>query len=220
MWKCRRVRADRLVAVLLLLSQREQVTAAEVAVELEVSERAARRDLDGLAMAGCPCTPCGPRRRVAPARRRPHRPLGPDRERGPRPVSGRPTRLDCNHGREDRAAQARTRPVRTLPGTGRGISDIIRRGHPHDGWPAEWDTETLPAMAATRRYGTVSSRIVRRGLGRCSGDLAAFERAFVEVRIFGCACRESGRSVGLMVDGSGFAVETGKVGVRSARARG
>lgn len=48
------VRADRLVATLLLLQQREQVTAAEVARELEVSERTARRDLDALAMAGVP----------------------------------------------------------------------------------------------------------------------------------------------------------------------
>ena len=48
------VRTDRLVAVLLLLQRREQVTAAEVARELEVSERTARRDLDALAMAGVP----------------------------------------------------------------------------------------------------------------------------------------------------------------------
>lgn len=48
------MRADRLVAILLLLQQREQVTAAEVASELEVSERTARRDLDALAMAGVP----------------------------------------------------------------------------------------------------------------------------------------------------------------------
>lgn len=48
------MRADRLVAILLLLQQREQVTAAEVAEELEVSERTARRDLDALAMAGVP----------------------------------------------------------------------------------------------------------------------------------------------------------------------
>jgi predicted DNA-binding transcriptional regulator YafY len=48
------MRADRLVAILLLLQQREQVTAAEVARELEVSERTARRDLDALAMAGVP----------------------------------------------------------------------------------------------------------------------------------------------------------------------
>ena len=48
------MRADRLVAILLLLQQREQVTAAEVARELEVSERTARRDLDALAVAGVP----------------------------------------------------------------------------------------------------------------------------------------------------------------------
>ncbi len=48
------MRADRLVAVLMLLQQREHVTAAEVARELEVSERTARRDLDALAMAGVP----------------------------------------------------------------------------------------------------------------------------------------------------------------------
>lgn len=50
----RSVRADRLVALLLLLQQRGHVTAAEVARELEVSERTARRDLDALGMAGVP----------------------------------------------------------------------------------------------------------------------------------------------------------------------
>ena len=48
------MRADRLVAILLMLQQRGQVTAAEVAEELEVSERTARRDLDALGMAGIP----------------------------------------------------------------------------------------------------------------------------------------------------------------------
>ncbi|MEU8610656.1 WYL domain-containing protein [Actinoplanes sp. NPDC048791] len=48
------MRADRLMAILFLLQQREQVTAAEVARELEISERTARRDLDALAMAGVP----------------------------------------------------------------------------------------------------------------------------------------------------------------------
>ncbi len=51
------MRADRLVATLLLLQQRERVTAAEVAVELEVSERTARRDLEALSMAGIPVYP-------------------------------------------------------------------------------------------------------------------------------------------------------------------
>jgi predicted DNA-binding transcriptional regulator YafY len=48
------MRADRLLAVLMLLQARGRVTAAEVATELEVSERTARRDLDALAMAGVP----------------------------------------------------------------------------------------------------------------------------------------------------------------------
>ena len=42
------------MAIVLLLQQHEQVTAAEVARELEVSERTARRDLDALAVAGVP----------------------------------------------------------------------------------------------------------------------------------------------------------------------
>jgi predicted DNA-binding transcriptional regulator YafY len=48
------MRADRLVAILLLLQSRGQVTAGEVATELEVSERTARRDLEALGMAGIP----------------------------------------------------------------------------------------------------------------------------------------------------------------------
>lgn len=48
------VRADRLVAALLVLQARGRVTAAQLAVELEVSQRTARRDLEALAVAGVP----------------------------------------------------------------------------------------------------------------------------------------------------------------------
>jgi predicted DNA-binding transcriptional regulator YafY len=48
------MRADRLVAILMMLQTRGQVTAAEVAAELEISERTARRDLDALGVAGLP----------------------------------------------------------------------------------------------------------------------------------------------------------------------
>jgi predicted DNA-binding transcriptional regulator YafY len=48
------MRADRLVATLLLLQSKGRVTAAEVAEALEVSERTARRDLESLSMAGIP----------------------------------------------------------------------------------------------------------------------------------------------------------------------
>ncbi len=48
------MRADRLVAILLMLQARGRVTAAEVAAELEISERTARRDLDALGISGLP----------------------------------------------------------------------------------------------------------------------------------------------------------------------
>jgi predicted DNA-binding transcriptional regulator YafY len=48
------VRADRLIAVLLLLQTRGRLTAADVARELEISERTARRDLEALSLAGVP----------------------------------------------------------------------------------------------------------------------------------------------------------------------
>ena len=48
------MRADRLVATLLVLQARGRVTAAELADELEVSVKTARRDLEALSMAGIP----------------------------------------------------------------------------------------------------------------------------------------------------------------------
>ncbi|CRK53390.1 putative transcriptional regulator, DeoR family protein [Rhodococcus sp. RD6.2] len=51
------MRADRLVATLLLMQSRGRVTAAEVAVELEVSLATARRDLEALSAAGIPVYP-------------------------------------------------------------------------------------------------------------------------------------------------------------------
>ncbi|BAH54958.1 helix-turn-helix transcriptional regulator [Rhodococcus opacus] len=51
------MRADRLVATLLLMQSRGRVTAAEVAGELEVSVATARRDLEALSAAGIPVYP-------------------------------------------------------------------------------------------------------------------------------------------------------------------
>jgi predicted DNA-binding transcriptional regulator YafY len=48
------MRADRLVAALLLLQRRGRVTAADLASELEVSVATARRDLEALSAAGIP----------------------------------------------------------------------------------------------------------------------------------------------------------------------
>lgn len=51
------MRADRLVATLLLMQSRGRVTAAELAEELEVSVATARRDLEALSAAGIPVYP-------------------------------------------------------------------------------------------------------------------------------------------------------------------
>lgn len=51
------MRADRLVAALLLMQARGRVTAAELAAELEVSVATARRDLEALSAAGIPVYP-------------------------------------------------------------------------------------------------------------------------------------------------------------------
>ncbi|MBB4919968.1 helix-turn-helix transcriptional regulator [Streptosporangium saharense] len=51
------MRADRLVAVLLLLQARGRVTATQVAAEMEVSVATARRDLEALSAAGIPVYP-------------------------------------------------------------------------------------------------------------------------------------------------------------------
>ncbi|MFJ7219605.1 helix-turn-helix transcriptional regulator [Amycolatopsis sp. NPDC098790] len=51
------MRADRLVATLLLMQARGRVTAAELAAELETSVATARRDLEALSTAGVPVYP-------------------------------------------------------------------------------------------------------------------------------------------------------------------
>src|SRR4051812_42140434 len=51
------MRADRLIAALLLMQGRGRVTAADLAEELEVSVATARRDLEALSAAGIPVYP-------------------------------------------------------------------------------------------------------------------------------------------------------------------
>src|SRR5205823_10256522 len=55
------MRADRLIALLLLLQARGKLTAAELAAELEVSVRTVYRDIEALGTAGVPIyTDAGP----------------------------------------------------------------------------------------------------------------------------------------------------------------
>jgi predicted DNA-binding transcriptional regulator YafY len=49
-----KMRADRLISILLLLQARGRLTAGELSSQLEVSERTIYRDLDALGMAGVP----------------------------------------------------------------------------------------------------------------------------------------------------------------------
>ncbi|MQY20408.1 helix-turn-helix transcriptional regulator [Nocardia macrotermitis] len=48
------MRAERLIAVLMLLQKRERLTAAAIAAELEVSERTILRDIEALSLSGVP----------------------------------------------------------------------------------------------------------------------------------------------------------------------
>ena len=85
------VRADRLIAVLLLLQTRGRVTVAEVARGAR-GVRAGRRAATSRrsACAGVPVySSAGPRRRLVAGRRRADRPLRADRRRGPGPLPGR-----------------------------------------------------------------------------------------------------------------------------------
>ena len=123
-WQTGPMRADRLVAALLVLQAKGRVTAAELAEELEVSERTARRDLEGLALAGHPrLLPARAGRRLGAGRRGPDRPERADRRRGPRPLPdrrarppprprcGRPCASSCRPSRRPSASTPKRRPA-------------------------------------------------------------------------------------------------------------
>lgn len=196
------MRADRLVAALLVLQARGRVTAAALATELEVSERTARRDLEGLALAG------------VPVYSRPGRGGGWELIGGARtdlsgltaeetkalflvtgPVAGNP-----------RARAALRKLVRALPETFRAHAEAAAGAIVHD--PAGWDhpgpvaPDHLEALQRAiiegvqveldyvRRDGRASSRtvhplglVVKNGVWYLVAGTAAGERTFRVSRI-------------------------------------
>src|ERR671917_2073204 len=147
------MRTDRLVAILLMLQRREQVTATEVATELEVSERTARRDLDALAMSGIPVYSIQGRGggwRLLGGARTDLSGLTASEARALFLV--RRARLGGNPGREDRPPQTRPRPTGTLPGTSRGRGILTDPGSAAMGIDSHRTaTSPLPRRPAGRR---------------------------------------------------------------------
>ena len=100
------MRADRLVALLLLLQQRQRVTAGMVATELEISERTARRDLEALCVAGLPgLFRAGPGWGLAVTRWRADRPVRADRAGGACSVPGGGAGIGGDTRAQGRSAQ-------------------------------------------------------------------------------------------------------------------
>ncbi|MBF6467187.1 YafY family transcriptional regulator [Nocardia beijingensis] len=143
------MRADRLVAILLMMQSRGRVTAAQVATELETSVATARRDLEALSAAGVPVYP------------------QPGRGGGWSLVGGARTDLSGLTAGEARALfllagpsagavpEARSalrKLVRALPQTFRGDAEAAADAVVID--PARWgatDRELPPAMSLLQR---------------------------------------------------------------------
>ena len=159
------MRADRLVATLLLMQRRGRVTAAELADELEVSVATARRDLEALSAAGIPVYPQpGRGGGWSLRRRRPHRPQRADRGGGPGAVpAGRARPPPC---------PARRRPalrklVRALPETFRADAEAAADATMVD--PTRWgerDRPSRPELVDRLQDAVVRRRKVRLGLRR------------------------------------------------------
>ena len=152
------MRASRLVSVLLLLQARGQLTAGELARELEVSERTIHRDVEALSASGVPIyAERGVARRDPPGRRLPHAADRDDRRRGRGALPGRACPgppPSSAWGRSWPAAQLKV--LASLPPELRArASRLVERFHLDAG---EW-FRTEPAGPPPRRP-------VRRGLER------------------------------------------------------
>ncbi|ANZ41386.1 transcriptional regulator [Lentzea guizhouensis] len=152
------MRADRLVATLLLMQARGRVTAAELAEELEVSTATARRDLEALSAAGVPVYP------------------QPGRGGGWSLVGGARTDLSGLTAAEAQALfliagpaasvapqvkSALRKLVRALPGTFRAEAQAAAEAVVIDA--AAWgdDTEEQPALVSHLQEAVVRQRKVR-----------------------------------------------------------
>lgn len=161
------MRADRLVAALLLLQTRGRLTAAQLAAELEVSVATARRDLEAMSAAGIPVYP------------------QPGRGGGWQLVGGARTDLTGLTGPEARAlfllvgpaaavsTEARSalrKLVRALPATFRGEASAAADSTTID--PTRWGEREhrRPALVDALQAAVVARRRVRLGYVSRTGE--------------------------------------------------
>ncbi len=130
-----------------------RVTAAELADELEISERTARRDLEALGARGHPrLFPGGAGRRVVAGGRRAHRPERLDRRRGSHAVPRRRAVGFRDPADQGRAPQARSRAPGAVPSGGR-VGGRGRGAGPHELGPNERAASRAPRRPAASRRG-------------------------------------------------------------------
>jgi predicted DNA-binding transcriptional regulator YafY len=168
------MRAERMVAAVLLLQARGRVTAAELADELEVSVATARRDLEALSGAGIPVYP-------QPGRGGGWSLLGGARTDLSGLTSGEAQALFALLGPAantvPEARSALRKLVRALPDTFRPDAEAAARAVVVDraGWGKP--TPDRPALVAPLQDAVVRSRKVRLTYaGRASGDGQPSER--------------------------------------------
>ncbi len=173
------MRADRLVATVLLLQQRGRLTAAELAGELETSVATARRDLEALSAAGVPVYP------------------QPGRGGGWQLVGGARTDLTGltageaesiflllgsvrSSGDTQATAGAMRKLIRALPATFRDDAEVAAQAVHVD--PARWGSAPLPVQ---ERLQELQRSVVRRNVVRLEYRRRSGEQNDLEVEPLG-----------------------------------
>ncbi|WP_280484860.1 helix-turn-helix transcriptional regulator [Nocardia cyriacigeorgica] len=165
------MRADRLVATLLLMQNRGRVTAAEIATELEVSVATARRDLEALSAAGIPVYP-------QPGRGGGWQLIGGARTDLSGLTAGEARALFLlagpSAGAQPEAKAALRKLVRALPQTFRGEAEAAADAVVID--PSRWGTteRALPVEVRTLQRAVVQRNKVRLNYRTRTGE--QFER--------------------------------------------